>query len=328
MELHEFLRRGRTLREICEELGVTDKAALRWIKQAPEGYKLFTQRNAFNEQVFVYLPVERSKERPKRPIFARSVAAETPWVRVQFPDRVDFKRLDLVPLFDVHYGHHACKIEKWLEYVEFIKNTPGVYTFLGGDLIENSSKLSVAGGVYEQVMTPDQQIGRMIDMLTPIAHKILFSLPGNHEERAMKHLGIDVGRIIADGIGVPYIDGPTELDINWRGYTWRHHAMHGASSSQTPGGKINAAMKPILFHADLIHFFWSGHVHDENTKKLTRLVRNYETGEIDEVKYFVIVMPAMLGYFKTYGWRSGWSPPSSGSVRASMYPNGDYHIGS
>lgn len=323
---YEFLSRGRTAQEIISKFGLTEEEVDTKLDLGRPGYELFVQRNAFNEKIYVFLPKPERKVPLKKPIFARHCAT-LPWVRVQFPESLNVKRIDIVPLFDVHFGHKACLVSKWMEYIEYIRTHSGVFTFLGGDLIENASKLSVAGGVYEQHLTPDEQIHRVIEMLRPIAHKILFSLPGNHEDRAMKHMGIDVARFIADSLEVPYYDQPIEFDLSWRGYTWRGHAQHGSSGSQTEGGKLNAAKRPVEFHGDFIHVYFSGHVHDNISKERTQIVRNYETGELELRKYFVVILPAFLGYHNTYAARMGWSPPASGSVRFSMYPNGDYHIG-
>lgn len=325
-DFHEFLTRGRTAQEIGTKFNLRPEEVEMWIDREYEGYTLYTQRNAFNEKVYLYLPNESRKIRLKDPVFARHCSA-TPWIKVQFPDN-DWKRLDIVPLYDVHYGHHACMVDKWREYIEFIRTTPNVFTFLGGDLIENSSKLSVAGGVYEQVLTPDQQITNVIEILRPIAHKVMFSIPGNHEDRAMKHMGIDVGRVIADALEVPYYDEPVSFDLSWKGYTWRGHAQHGASSSQTKGGKLNAARKILTAFGDFTHVNFSGHVHDPIANEESAIIRNYETSELEIRKRFTIIMPSFMGYFGTYGSRMGWAPPATGSVRFSMYGNGDYHIGS
>ena len=56
---------------------------------------------------------------------------------------------------------------------------------LGGDLLNNSLKSSVAN-IYEETMRPREQKRRMAEMLKPISHKILCAVNGNHERRSGK----------------------------------------------------------------------------------------------------------------------------------------------
>lgn len=318
--VHDFLSRGRTEDEIKKEFG--SKVSL----APPEGFDLFEGRNAFNDRVFVHLPRPDRPWQPKNPAFSRHVAEKTPWVRVQFPDS-SRRRLDIVPIYDVHYGHREYRREKFLEYLEYIRRTPSVFTFLGGDIIENASRESVGAGVYEQSVMPNEQIHEIVNLLRPLAHKIMFSIRGNHEYRSMKVLGIDIGQVIAEALSVPYFAQPVYADLSWKGYSWRIHAQHGSSAAQTHGGQINAATKVVPVQGDFTHAFFSGHTHSSKSIAGNAVCRNWETGELEERKYFVIIMPSFLGYFGTYGAERGWAPPSSGSVRLSLYPNGDYHHG-
>lgn len=325
---YDFMGKGRLVKDVAKRFKLSEAEALKRIKKKREGYDLLVQKNEYGEDVYLWLPqIDKTFKPEKSPFKLHNFHEQgsVPWVVAEFPNSFDYESIDLLPLSDLHYGHKACLVDKIREYVDYIRRTPNVITFLNGDLIENSSKLSVASGVYEQEITPDEQIQHIITMLRPIAHKIMFSIPGNHEERAMRHMGIDVARIIAEGIGVPYFDEPVHFDIQWKGNRWLGHTMHGVSNSQTPGGRINAASKPIKFH-DFHHIYISGHVHNSHNLEQTALVRDYHNMRVALKKYYMVILPSFMGYSGTYASRMGWEPPSSGTINFRMYPDGRYRI--
>ena len=61
-----------------------------------------------------------------------------------------WESVQLAPLYDVHIGHDRHDAATFAKHLRWIRETPNVLTWNGGDLIENASKLSVGAGVYEQ----------------------------------------------------------------------------------------------------------------------------------------------------------------------------------
>jgi predicted MPP superfamily phosphohydrolase len=247
-----------------------------------------------------------------------------PYLWIKLNDKAN--RLKIIPLSDIHYGHNKCNIKKLKELISFIKNNDDIYTFLNGDLIENSNKVSIAEGVYEQTEMPKSQINSMIELLAPIAHKILWSIAGNHEDRTYKILGIDVGQFIAEKLEVPYFNEPVYVDIFWNDHNFRIFDQHGSTGSMTIGGKINRAMKPLEWN-DFTNFFIMGHVHDRVNKEVRKIVRNYDTFNLDFKKQYIVICSAFLDYFGTYGAKKGYAPSSLGISTLKIFRNGDYHLG-
>lgn len=116
------------------------------------------------------------------------------------PDSWD--SVQLAPLYDVHIGHDEHDAEMFSRHLRWLRETPNVLTFNGGDLIENASKLSVGNGVYQQ-LKPQHQLVRALLQLAGVAHKMLFALPGNHEDRT-EILGFSVAAWMAALLQVPY----------------------------------------------------------------------------------------------------------------------------
>jgi hypothetical protein len=316
----KFLSKGRTEREMVAEFGNADM-----LKEKFEGLDLYRQRNAWNEPVFILIPKMKKLEvlKPKEWTYhvARSEdGVEEPYLMVQLPD---FKgKITVVPLYDVHFGHHAHRSEKFLAYINWIASTPNVYAILGGDLMENALD-DGRGMSYDQTENPQTQLDEMTKMLAPIAHRILVSVPGNHEARTEKRSGIDVTQVLAERLQVPYFCGPVFLDVLGNGYRWSFYVQHGNTFSRTKGGKMNAAARPKTF-TGLVHFFVSGHVHDKNVGSETLLLQDPVNCRLIQVEQWFVVAQSFLGWYKTYAYRAGWQPPAPGGVAMELDENGSY----
>lgn len=281
-------------------------------------------------RAFVDEPVEQLQRRVWR---YRVQENGQPWIWISFPDSVDWKRIELIPFSDVHIGAEAHNEKGLDQTIDYVENNEYVFGFINGDLIENSLRDSVGEGVYEQIMRPHEQMEYAIKKFRRIAHKMLWAQPGNHEWRSKKHSDIDPLYWICRVLDIPYFDEPIYVDMLWKGNVFTAYAQHGATNSQTKGGKANAAARPLNFQ-DFVMFVVMGHVHDEMNDTQNRICRERifdEEGKIREFrlvqrKQYVVIFPSYHGYFGTYAARQGYAPTSFGEVVLEIYPNGDYHV--
>lgn len=325
----EFLHRARTKPEIIKAFGA--ELAEHLLDDSFEGYSFFTQINDFGELTYILLPkIEKTwtvKERAFEYHHSQSEHGnyKQPYQLVQFPDSAfanEEECVSIIPLYDVHFGHHAHKKEKFLSYIRYIEEHDNIYTFIGGDLQENALD-DGRGMTYEQEIPPAVQVEEMIPMLAPIAHKILFILTGNHCSRSYKKAGLDPSKVIADTLDIPHFDGPVYCSMLGNNHRWRMYAFHGFGNSQTKGGKMNMAGKPKKF-TDFIHFFVSGHVHDCLATPETCIAEDPLRCRLIYPQQYTIVCPSFLGYENTYAYRAGYAPPGGGGAVLKLYANGDY----
>lgn len=316
----KFLSVARTEKEILAKF-----KDLKFLKEKFEGYTLFTQRNEYFELVYILLPILNTKVALKKKEFKYHVGVGTdgtqdPYLLINLPKFKGDVKIAL--LFDVHYGNFAHKKEKFLSYLEWIKNTPNVYAILGGDLMENALD-DGRGMTYDQTENPQTQFEEMVLMLAPIAHKILGATTGNHEWRTYKKTGIDITKILCNRLDITYFSGPFWMTIMANGYKRNFFIKHGESNSRTKGGKMNSANRPKMF-TGIIHFFISGHVHDRVCESETMLVDDPIHCRLIELKQWTIIAPAFLSWKETYAYRAGYPPPASGGVSIELLENGDY----
>ena len=326
-DFRDFLLTARTRQEIESVFGSSSEELL---QETYPGLNLFTQINDFGKTIYILLPeVDRDniKIQPREWQFYHSTSTEgdfvQPYQLVQLPDSLFQSGEVLVaPLYDVHFGHFACKREKLLSYLRWIEETPNVLAFIGGDLLENALD-DGRGMSYSQDIPPDAQINEICKLLAPIAHKILFTLPGNHEHRTMKRAGIDPMKIVADTLDIPYFSGPVYCSILGMGYKWKVYAFHGSCSGQTKGGKLNAAGRPRIF-TDGVQFFVSGHTHDPVIASETCITEDPANCRLVYKTQWTVVAPSFLRYERTYAYEAGWPPPGKGGVALRLFANGDY----
>lgn len=244
--------------------------------------------------------------------------SEFPELIVSVPDA--WSSVQLAPLYDVHIGHKNHDAELFARHLAWIKRTKNVLTWDGGDLIENASKLSIGSGVYQQDAAPQEQMLRALQQLAPIAHKMLFKIPGNHEDRT-NILGISVAEFIAAGLGLPCFPDYVFLTIQWRGNRFRILAHHGSGSAVTAGAQRMAARKAVAW-AKPFDLFWTGHLHNPLVDVLYQTDFDQKTGRAFERNALVIISPSYLKFFGSYAAVKQYSPGMRGLAVVTLQEDG------
>jgi len=252
---------------------------------------------------------EITRERP---------ASEFPELIVTVPDA--WESVLLAPLYDVHLGHARHDAERFARHMKWMQDTPNVLSWGGGDLIDNSSKLSVGSGVYEQVLTPQDQVVSSIVSLAGITHKMMFDVPGNHEDRT-EIMGISVSSFMSMVLEIPHFNDYCFCTIKWRGNNFRLIAHHGSGAAQTAGAQRNAARKALAW-ARVFDLVWTGHLHNPLVDMIYQTDFDQTTGRIFERNGVVLISPSYLKYFGTYAAKKQYSPGSRGLAVAELREDG------
>ena len=218
----------------------------------------------------------------------------------------------LLPFGDLHYGHPNCDIEAAEGYLKWARDNDA-WILLMGDLVENSSKESVGAGVYEQVMNPDEQKYRIVEMIEPYKDLVLGMLTGNHEERTFKHSGHDPSRAMARMLDGPYLRYSAILRLLVDGIGYTVYATHGGSGSATSAGKLNAVKKLSRFiEADI---YLMGHMHDLLVDSSIKKVLDLRNKVVRDRRVTHCVTGSYLRYEDSYSEMKNYSPGRIGSPR-------------
>ena len=203
--------------------------------------------------------------------------------------------ISLVPIGDAHAGSMDFDREAFEKQIKWVKENKNVRVVLMGDLIDAGLKNSVGAGTFDNDMTPENQIDYMIDILTPIKKQIWCMLAGNHEERIRMNTSIDVTKLMAKALGIPYGESTCFIKARIKEINYIIYAHHGSTGSLTPAGKLNAVIKCGSFvNADIVLM---GHVHElmnHSTEYFRVDIGNKQI--VKEKKHYVIT-----GHFLKYG---------------------------
>ena len=320
MKFVNFLLKARTLRQIAVKFKLPEFEVIKLLQKPFPDYDLFEPRNKYNEITYCYVrrpPKELILE--PREIATRKADKED-YIQIQIRDKGD--EIRVIPLCDAHYGNRCHRSDKFLRYIDYIRQTDGVYAVLMGDMTESKTETG-KGHIYDQDIDPNSQLNEMTLMLSPIAHKILAMCPGNHEQQIFQKSGIDVVSVMADRLEIPYFRGAGAFHILWQGNEFGFKIFHGKGGGQTKGGKINAAGKAKRWWEGM-DFFLSGHTHDSICNPETKFVPDLINCRIIEKTYWVLVAPSFLGYWGGYAQKSDYAPPTKGGVACVLYSSGEF----
>lgn len=105
----------------------------------------------------------------------------------QYP--TEWRHLNVYAIGDVHVGAPEFDEKATRKKIEIIRNDPQGVVCLCGDLADYGLKNSKTN-VYQATMQPKQQQEFVYELFEPIAEKIVAAVPGNHEERITKEVGL------------------------------------------------------------------------------------------------------------------------------------------
>ena len=270
------------------------------------------------------MPFESPIEQLQRTFKRRTVDIEKP-EDSDFPELIitvpdSWKQIRLAPLYDVHVGsadHDASLFSKHLDWIEAEQD---VLTFNGGDMYENATKHSPGGSAASQALNPTKQMLKVAKILAPIQHKMLFALPGNHEDRTFNESGLDGARQLAEHLRLPYFPDYCFCTIKWRGNNFRLCAHHGSGGGSTAGAQRNAARKDMPWGK--FDIFWTGHVHQPMADLVYQTDYDQRTGRMVPRECVTMISPSYVKYFGSYAAKKRLAPSSRGLSVITLQPDG------
>jgi hypothetical protein len=242
--------------------------------------------------------------------------SEFPELIITIPDELE--TVELAPLYDVHIGSRDHDGELLKRHLDWISRTPNVFTWNGGDAFENKTAKEAHMGHDE--MSPEEQVLEATRVFSAVQHKMLFSLPGNHEDRTAKQAGMSSARRLADNLKVPYFQEYCFCSLKWRGNTFRLLAHHGAGGATTAGAQRNSARKELVWHQP--DMLWTGHLHSPLVDTVKVFDRDQKTGRIYERDILVIISPSYTKFFGGYAAKMRLAPGLRGLTVAILNPDG------
>jgi predicted phosphodiesterase len=239
-------------------------------------------------------------------------------IRCDLPDK---GTIEIHPMADLHIGDSMSDAKLITERIEHIKNTPGAYCILDGDLMDTAICTSI-GDTYGANLQPMEQLKLCVKIFAPIKYKILAVLPGNHENRVYKSDGLDITELMCAQLEIPQRYSPTTALLFVRFGKAKSHgrenarqlytiyATHGSGGGRREGGKVNRlADLASIVDADIyIH----AHTHLPLIFKESYYRVSSGNSSVALVDKLFVNTAAALNY-GGYGDKAGFKPASKSS---------------
>ena len=208
----------------------------------------------------------------------------------------------ILPLSDLHVGSQQFNEDFFDDWIKMAERTKNKRIYCLGDLIEFSSK-KVGDSAFSQNINPNDQMDYVVDKLEPLKNDIIYFTDGNHCQRATKEFQLDVAKIMADRLGVPYAHGFIDtFMVNDKEYVV--NGSHGNTTSGRRDLSIGAIIRGTKdISAD---FYLRGHNH--------RLLYYYDfvnTNEGLKKKHYCYT-GSFLNYAGSYAEKAGLNPLPAG----------------
>ncbi len=236
------------------------------------------------------------------------------------------KKVEIVPLGDIHYGNPCFtdRSERKLDgYIDYILNTDGCYTILMGDLIESANERAT----FKITVSPQEQYEWVLNKFIPLAKagKIIAILSGNHENWIYSDKGFDIIKTMSLAMGVPYIgdSGYIGLKVGKQFYTI--YAIHPRTAVTKKSSKIK--MLEDLGSIHYVDIVMTGHIHSIITEEQIMRKPNFVTREVDNKKQVLVSTGAFLEY-GDYAEQARYKPEKMGAPKVKLYSEKyDIHTG-
>jgi len=208
----------------------------------------------------------------------------------------------IVPLSDLHIGEEGFDEARFIEFRDWIRDTPNTYAILVGDILNCATKTSKSD-IYGEKLNPSEAKRKAISILSPIKEKILASVSGNHEFRVYRESGNDIAEDLAVMLGVPYAREGVLINMKFRPYdtkgavNYTLYATHGHGGGGTKGSKTNVLNRMAsIIEADI---YICGHIHFMTTFSDYRFMPDIQRGRINRVKHTYV---SSAGFLKWGGY--------------------------
>ena len=149
-------------------------------------------------------------------------------VRADYPET--WPHANVYTLADLHIGDAHCDESEVLARVKAAADDPYGLVILNGDLMNTALRHSVSD-VYGELLSPMEQITYLVNMLRPVADKIIGVTSGNHEMRTYRCDGIDITRLVCRELGIEDKYAPEGILIFLR---FGRRNAHGGHMERSP----------------------------------------------------------------------------------------------
>lgn len=225
------------------------------------------------------------------------------------------KQLNVVLMNDLHFGSEAVDYELLDRVFAFIaSNRENTRILINGDIIQGITKQS-KGSLYEQRMTPEEQIEKAVEYFEPYKDLIDCVTMGNHDWRIMEETSIDVIKMFCKYLGIEskYAEYEAVVGYSFNSCYYAVEMYHGSGG----GGTIGSVERNLKrFRKTTADVLYCGHYHKEVAIPFKEYNVDPFNHQVKEYKKWLICGNTIVkteGYAKKFRYAEGF--PSQGVLK-------------
>ena len=218
-----------------------------------------------------------------------------------FPERKD---ITIIPIADVHLGAAECMEREWRQFCDMVLKRPDIYILLGGDLVNNSTRSSIANP-FDEKIRPSMQKRLMVELLTPLRSRVLGACSGNHERRSLKESDVDITYDIMTKLDIEELYRPNiafikiqigDIDRDGRrNPTYSIVMTHGTGGGIYTGASVNRSER-FGYVIDGMDVLVTGHTHKAFTTQPAKIFIDKHNNKVDFKPFKVVNCTSWLQY--------------------------------
>ena len=240
----------------------------------------------------------------------------------QYPENMNVLRVYAIG--DVHVGSPQFDEKAIKKKIQIIHDDPNAAVCVCGDLADFGLRTSKTNP-YQAVLQPKEQIEYVYELFKPIAHKFTAVVPGNHEERITKEVGLCPLYDLCVRWGIPEVYRQnvaiTKYSFGLQSGKKRQITFVGVTTHGTTRNKH----RKFIACFDGIDFAISGHTHTPEYSPHGKIRINSFANVAMHVPYKEIVVDASMipgGYSVKHEYEIA-PPPELQYLELSIYRDGD-----
>ena len=222
----------------------------------------------------------------------------------------------LVIIGCVHSGSKHADINDFKKYVD-LADDPNTRLLILGDNFENAIPASGKGMVFEQNLTPDEQIDEIARILHPHRASIIGACTSNHSARTYREVGIDMDSQLYKRLEVSNIYKGQQGVVMFEGKKIAFAHGHGSGDNWSDSKKLYA----IYPDADIVA---TSHRH-EMTSKWHGNFKIDGRGRVSK-KYVLFVRTGGLMDWARYAQEKTYTPQKPGFAILYFLPDGKVRV--
>lgn len=256
---------------------------------------------------------------------------------MEVPARYD-RKIQIIPLGDIHYGSESCHIGKFRQIVKWIKDKPYTYVIGMGDytdLMRTHDRIAIRNSSADSSrqildMLARKDLDQFLKELMPIKDRILGLGEGNH--RWDFESGITSTQYLCDRLNTKYLGYMSYFMLRLKFETKTtsrlsvvfliHHGFGGGG--RLAGTTINRVERlEKIADADV---YMMGHDHQKGVRTLSKLVLD-RSGVLHDRKRLLVSTGSYLKSYMpnqpNYAVKNGYAPADLGCAKIILIPKRD-----